>query len=192
MARVEGIKKSLIQNGVDEKTMKEIIGNGNLVNIIERMENMLDPDIMHRILDSHACGGGKDYVARLKKIGREIASKTVSEKVAHVNSLSSESEQIILREDNTLSVLWSYRDGEKYRCLCSAIVIKGVKVSALAQDNHDAGGCVMPLSYCYCCAGSGRRHLQLQLGVELKTKEVMSTPINSKGKRPCEIIYQIL
>ena len=42
MARVEGIKKSLAKKGVDDKTIKEIIGNGNLINLIERMENTLD------------------------------------------------------------------------------------------------------------------------------------------------------
>ena len=42
MARVEGIKKSLAKNGADEKTTKEIIGSGNLVNVIERIEKTLD------------------------------------------------------------------------------------------------------------------------------------------------------
>ena len=131
MARVEGIRKNLVKNGLDDKIIKEIIENGNLVNVIERMEK-------------------------------------------------------------TLSVKWSFDNNGKYSCLCSAAVKKGVRVLELALENNDTGDSVMPLSYCYCCASSGRRHLQLQLGVELKTKKVISTPINNKGEKPCEIIFEIV
>ncbi|WP_313755947.1 hypothetical protein [Tissierella sp.] len=192
MARVYGIKKGLAKNNVDDKTTKEIIGNSNLVNVIERMENTLDSDTLHQILDSNACTGGKEFLKRCEKIGKEIVGKTLSERIAHVNSISSDSEKIILNADNTLSVKWSFDNNGKYKCVCSATVITGVKVSELALENNNAGDCVMPLSYCYCCAGSGRRHLQLQLGVELKTKEVISSPINSKGEKPCEFIFQIV
>ena len=34
MARIYGIEKSLAENGFDDKTIKEIIGNGNLIDII--------------------------------------------------------------------------------------------------------------------------------------------------------------
>ncbi len=192
MARIYGIKKGLAQNNVDDKTTKEIIGNGNLVNVIERMESTLDSDTLHQILDSSACTGGKEFLKRCEKIGKEIGDKTLSERIAHVNSISSDSEKIILNADNTLSVKWSFDNNGKYKCVCSAAVITGVRVSELALENNNAGDCVMPLSYCYCCAGSGRRHLQLQLGIELKTKEVISSPINSKGERPCEFIFEIV
>jgi len=191
VARVEGIKKSLVKNGFDDKIIKEIIGNGNLVNVIERMEKTLNSDILQEILDSHACGGGKEYIAQLKKIGKEISDKTLSEKIAHVNNISSGSENVILNPDNTLSVKWSFVDNGRYKCLFSAAVKKGIRVSELALENNDTGDSVMPLSYCYCCAGSSRRHLQLQLGVELKTKKVISTPINSKGEKPCEFVFDI-
>ncbi len=192
MARVEGIKKSLVKNGIDDKTVKEIIGDGNLVNVIERMEKTLDSDTLQQILDSHACSGGKEFIDRCKKIGKEIAGKTLSERIAHVNNTSSGSEKITLNADNTLSVKWSFDNNGKYRCVCPAAVKKGVRVSELALENNNAVNCVMPLSYCYCCAGSGRRHMQLQLGIELKTKKVVSTPINSRGEKPCEFIFEIV
>jgi hypothetical protein len=192
MARVYGIKKGLAQHEVDDTTIKEIIGSSNLVNVIERMENALDADTLYQILDACACGGGKEYIERLKKIGREIAEKTLREKIAHVNSISSDAEKIILNADNTLSVIWSFDHNEKYSCVCSAAVKTGVRVKELALGNNDSGDCAMPLSYCLCCAGSGRRHLQLQLGVRLKTKEVISTPINSKGEKPCAFVFEIV
>ena len=187
MARVYGIKKSLAENSFDDKTIKEIIGNGNLVDVIERMESTLDSDTLHQILDRHACGGGKDFIARMKNIGKEIADKTLAEKIAHVNSISSESEKIMLNDDNTLTVTWSFDDNGKYKCVCGAAVKNGVKVCDLV-----GGDDIMPLTYCFCCAGSGRRHLQLQLGIELKTQEIISSPINSNGEKPCEFILEII
>ena len=192
MATIYGIKKSLKEYGFDDKTIKEIIGNGNLVNVIERMEKALNSDVLHEILDRHACRGGKDFIARMKKIGKMIADKSLNEKIIHINSISSDSEKITLNADNTLSVKWSFEDNGKYKCVCDATIKTGVRVAELALENNNVGDCVMPLSYCYCCAGSGRRHLQLQLGVEMKTKEVISTPINSRGKKPCEFVFEII
>ncbi len=136
MARIYGIKKRLEQNHIDEKTIKQIIGNGNLINTITQMEKLLDPDMMHDILDSQACSGGKDFIKRCEKIGKEIADKTLSEKISHINSISPDSEKIVLNAENTLTVVWSFNDKEKYKCLCSAAVNKGVKVSELALENN--------------------------------------------------------
>jgi len=190
MARVYGITKRLPEYGVDEKLAKEIIGEGDLIKIIERMEKSLDPEITRQILDSCACGGGKEYEKRLKQVGREIVDKTLSEKIDHVNSLSPET-KVTLNPDNTLTVRWSFPDGEKYKCLCGAAVRPGVRVCDSANAT-DEGARPVPLTYCYCCAGSGRRHLQIQLGVELRTKEILSSPINSRGEKPCELILDIV
>jgi hypothetical protein len=188
MAKIYGIKKDMEKYNVDEKIRKEILSGGNLVNTIQKMEELLPPDMMHEMLDSHGCGGGKDFLARVKKIGKEIADKTLGEKIDHINSTSSESEKVTLNDDGTLTVQWSFENGEKYKCVCGATVTAEVRVAELAENTDNA----MPLSYCYCCAGSGRRHLQLQLGVELKTKEIISTPINSGGEKPCEFILEIV
>ena len=192
MARVYGIQKWLGQNGFDEKAIKAIIGNGNLVNVIERMENTLNPDTLHQLLDSQGCTGGKEYLKRCEKIGKEIADKTLNERIAHVNNISSDAEKVTFNADNTLTVILSFNGNGKYKCACSAAAKNGVKVSDLALVNNTAVDGLMPLSYCYCCAGASRRHLQLQLGVELKTKEIISSPINSKGEKPCEFILEIL
>jgi len=191
MARIEGIKKSLLKHGFDDATIKEITVGGHLVHTVERMEQILDERITHEILDSHACSGGKAYLSQMKKIGKEIAGKSLAEKVAHVNSISSGEETYILNTDHTLSVKLSFDNNGKYKCLCATTVKKGIKVSDLATENK-ASSCIMPLAYCYCCAGSNRRHLQLQLGVELKTKTIVSSPINSKGEKPCEFVFNIV
>ena len=190
MARVYGIQKRLAQLGIDEKIAKEIIGNGDLVDIIGRMEKSLDPDTVYQILDTCACGGGREYIKQCEKIGKELAGKTLSEKIDFINN-DPDLTHITLNDDNTLTITMSFQGNGEYGCACSAAVKNGVRVSDLASDKSAAGR-VMPLSYCVCCAGSCRRHLQLKLGVELKTKEIISSPINSRGEKPCRFILEIV
>jgi len=137
MARVYGIKKGLAQNNVDEKRIKEIIGNENLTGVIVRMEKLLDPGMMHEILDACACGGGKEFIKSCEKTGKEIADKTLSEKINHINSISPESDNIVLNDDNTLTVTWSFGDKGKNKCLCSAALTKGESLCAcLGEQRH--------------------------------------------------------
>ncbi len=189
MARVYGIKKALALNNVDEKTIKEIIGNEDLVDVIGRMENLIDSDMMHEILDSCACGGGQEFLNQCKKIGKDLAGKTLDEKIDYLNNYIFHSEKIILNRNNLLTGTFLYKENEKYKCVCSAAVKKGMMVYDLTENTDNR---TMPLSYCFCCAGSFRRHLQLQLGIELKTKKIVSSPINSRGQKPCEFIFEIL
>ena len=187
MARVYGIKKRLEQRGFDEASIKEIIGNGNLIGIIERMEKLLEYDVMQEILDSCACGGGSVFIKHCQKIGKEILGRPLSEKIKHINETSPDSENIELMADDIMRGTLSFGEDGKHKCACSAAVKKGVTVSQLAEN----GESVMPLSYCLCCAGSFRRHLEMKLGIGLKTKAVVSSPINSGGEQPCEFVYEI-
>ena len=189
MARIYGIKKRMAGYGFDEKRIKEIIGNGDLVDVIARMETLLEPGMMHEILDSCACLGGQKYLDQCKKTGKELAGKSLEEKIDHLNSHVFFSERIALNGNNLLTGAFSFPDNEGYRCVCSAAVKKGATVADLTGD---AEGRDMPLAYCICCAGSFRRHLQLQLGVELRTKEIISSPINSRGEKPCEFVLEIV
>lgn len=86
MARVYGIKKKLMQNGIDEKIIKEIVGNEDLVDVIVRMEKLLDPNLMHEILDSCACRGGQDFLKKCEKIGKDLTNRSLDEKAEYLNN----------------------------------------------------------------------------------------------------------
>lgn len=121
MARVYGIQKQLEQNNIDEKLIKEIIGNGHLVDIITRMEKSLDPDMMIQILDPCACGGGKEYGELCKNIGKEIAGEPSNERIDHMNNIAPGSDKIALNVDNTLTAQWPNNEKGKYKRVCSAV-----------------------------------------------------------------------
>lgn len=190
MARVYGIKKRLEQNNVDPKLAKEIIGSGDLVDIIMRMEKALDFETMYQILDTCACGGGRDFIKLCERMGKELSGKSLRNKVNYINNDSADI-KLALNDDGTLTETMSFRNGDKYKCVCGAMVNKGFRVCDLVPENGEKERRVMPLAYCFCCAGSCRRDLQLQLGVDLKTREIISSPINSSGTQPCEFIFEI-
>jgi hypothetical protein len=185
MAKVYGITKRLEQNNINEEIVKEIIGNGDLVDIIIKMENMLDPEITYQILDSCACGISLKEIKGIK----EIKAESIEDKIKMISLLGDfhSDWNIRLNQDNTLTAGWIIREGDNYACVCSAVVNVGMKVSDLSHANRK-----MPLTYCFCCAGHCRRHLQKLLDIQLKTKKIVSSPINSNGQKPCEFIFEII
>lgn len=185
MARVYGIRKKLAEQNIDEKLVKEIIGNGDLVDIITRMEKLLDPKTTYQILDSCACGTGLKEIKGIKEIKAETLKEKV-EKVAHLEDYHSDW-NLSLNQDNTLTAGWIIKEKDNYACVCSSIVNNGVKVSDISRE-----GRIMSLTYCFCCAGHCRRHLQKLLDIQLKTKEIVSSPINSMGQKPCEFVFEII
>ena len=185
MARVSGIKTKLFKNNVDEKTIHEIIGNKDLIDITIRMEKLLNPETFYQILDTSACGTSQKELHAIQKIeGNNLQEKI--NKISDLDDFHSEW-SVVLNTNNTITAGWSLTNKDSFVCECSACVNKDLKVSDLSNGDRE-----MPLSYCICCAGHCRRHLEKLLDLTLKTKEVVSSPINSNGKKPCEFIFTII
>lgn len=185
MARLSGLKTKLIKYNIDEILAKEIIGNGDLVGITERMEKLLQPELVYQILDSSACGTSQKELNGIKIIEADTLKEKIK-KIALLEDFHADW-NVILNKNNTLTGGWNIRENDGYACVCSAAVNKNLKVSELTHSN-----CAMPLTYCLCCAGHCRRHLERILDIQLKTKEVVSSPINSKGQKPCQFIFEIV
>ena len=77
MARVYGLTTKLKRHHIDEKLAKEIIGNGDLVDITVRMEKLLDPEMTYQILDSSACGTSKKELGGIKAIDAETLEERI-------------------------------------------------------------------------------------------------------------------
>ena len=185
MARIYGLKKKLTECKIDAMLVKEIIGSGDLVDVTSRMESLLDPKIVYKILDSCACGTSRKWIAGIKA----MKSETLAEKIEEIGRLGDfHSGWIIgINPDNTLTAGWHIKENESFVCACTAIVDRKTKVRDLPIV-----GRVMPLTYCFCCAGHCRQHLQKLLDIKLRTKEIVSSPINSTGREPCEFIFEII
>jgi hypothetical protein len=83
----------------------------------------------------------------------------------------------VLNEDGTISA--GIGDAGGVRCPCP--VFDRVELDQAISK-----------TYCYCCAGHFRYHYQIALGMELKTRDVVSSGLESRGKKPCRFVFEIL
>ena len=189
--RITQIRNALNMHCVDKKTIDEIFSDGSLVNIIKRMEKVLCKHTLYKVMESYACETEADLAEPSSKNDNELAGKTVYEKIVHLINTAPDFEEIICNPDNTLAVTWSFEEHGKYKCVCNAMD-NDMKISDLALKSGETGDYTMPLSYCICCAGSCRIYFQSQVGIKLRTKEVTSSPLNSKGEKPCSFVFTVV
>ena len=175
MANIKKIKKALENNNINEKIIKSIIGDGEILGVITRLDEMPDKDLARRVLEACACSAktSKSRDKASKEYGKKMAGKTLEEKIDGLGEINLAC--VTLNNDNTLTVKFYWEiDGKK---MCSCGEIRGETPEKI------------PKIYCYCCAGHFRHHLQNALGINLAAAEIISSPINSLGEDPCEINF---
>jgi hypothetical protein len=193
MPSINRIQKALLTENVNAKVIEEIIGDGDIVNVIQRMDNLLEPEIKCSILDSCACctKNSKSRDKKCKDYGKMTAGKPLLEKI---NSLAGiDFGMVSLNKDNCLTVEFCWDADGNRTCSCGDIKVPIVASRLLLKNKKiPIDDRIMPLTYCLCCAGHFRYHLQNALGIKLKTKEIISSPINSKGEKPCKFLLEII
>jgi hypothetical protein len=146
------------------------------------MDENLDADLCYQIIDSCACciGGTRDK--KVKEFLKSIEGKnlTLEERVKALREAHPfENYMTTLQEDGTIRDGIYYKVDEEFKCACPC----------LNKEKLDE-----PISstYCLCCAGHFRHYLQKSLGVNIKTKQVESSPLESMGKKPCVFIFEVV
>lgn len=185
----EKFNDSLIKFGVDHKLIFEINdGYEDLVSSSPKklkaeyfaramriIDENLDFNKKYEILDYNACckGGARDKAA--KAFGKENNDLPLPEKIKKVCQVPNMGKPT-LNEDGTITtgIYWLI-DG-RYKCPCPNF--NNLKDTPFVSS-----------TYCLCCAGHFRYHYQNMLGVKLKTKEIISSPLNSEGKNPCVFVF---
>ncbi len=143
-----------------------------LRNAMIRMDQVLDPETRHTIRQACACClGGK----RLD-ISKAIAKKggTLEERIAAANEARLVFGHSVTLEENGQIIVRFAPDDADQRCSCLPMPTER-----------------MPVTYCYCCAGHVKHHLQIALGRELKV-QVRSSVLSSGGAKPCSFRFTLL
>ncbi len=146
------------------------------VHAIDYMDENLPEELCHQIRDACACSTGGWRLKAMQKIARDYHQDILEKKIAAINQVTY-SGKPILNEDGTITA--SIGDQGGFPCPCP--VFEGITVNQPVSK-----------TYCYCCAGHFRFHYQIALGVELRTKSVASSALNSLQKEPCRFVYEIL
>ena len=193
MPSPEKFKESLVEFNVSEDVISQInSGYEDIVSktpkrtkaayfkrAVEIMNEQVDSQKLQDIFEWNACckGGAREKAS--KAFAKENAHLSLYEKLEKIKEVPYMGE-VLRNQDGTITVMAvSYSDGEKYLCACS-------NFNGLKMDYH------VSKNYCFCCAGHFKHHYEIMLGVEVKTLEIVSSPLDSDGKNPCVIKYAIL
>jgi hypothetical protein len=138
-----------------------------------RMDELLDLETCKKVREGCACclGGKRDKLA--KSICKDNA--TLEERIAAANETHYVFGHSVKMVDGKVLVQFFPEGLESYRCPCMPQAQKQI----------------MPISYCYCCGGHVKHHLQNALGLKLDCTTV-NTARASGGKKPCTFSFKIL
>ncbi len=178
--RVRTLARELKAGDVPEQTREAILAGGEqlgastpadrkarwFAGAMERMDALLDEPTRHAIRERCACCLGGKRLELSRAIARD--HETLAERVAAANAtpfvFGHSVEQVTV---DRFVVRFSPEGRDEYQCVC----LRG------------AEGPVSE-TYCYCCGGHVKHHLQHALGLKLKVK-VLSSALSSGGESGC-------
>ena len=156
---------------IHKDTKKEVIAAW-MKGAMDRMDQLLEPETRHAVRQACACCLGGKRLTLSRAIAREHA--TLEERIRAANETHFVFGHSVTRqEDGTIRVQFAPDGLEAYRCPCLK-----------AQEP-------LSITYCYCCGGHVKHHLQIALGRKLEV-EAVSTALSSGGRLPCVFALTIV
>jgi len=184
--RIRVLDENLRRAGIAPETIAAIMEGGEgigksttpekkadwLCGAMRRMDALLDAETRHAVREACACCLGGKRLEMSKAIAKR--GGTLEERVAAANQAKFVfGHSVTLEEDGSVVVRFAPEGQEHYRCVCLPKAKEPV-----------------PITYCYCCGGHAKHHLQTALGRKLKV-EVLSSPLSSGGKQPCTFRFTV-
>ena len=182
------IKRTMREQGISDEIISQFhfpspkeTTMDDMISIVNQMDMLLSKEQCLSIMERQGCQKTGKMAVTARAFGQEHAGKSLEEKI----TLYNESDVAYkvptkLNPDGTLSVYWKVGEEGQYKCACSDVK---------KQKKQPAD---ISLTYCGCCGGHLRETYRLALGVNLRIKEVVSSPINSAGKKHCEFLFEII
>jgi hypothetical protein len=140
---------------------------------MQRMDHLLPRETRQAVREACACCLGGKRLALVKAIDR--AGGSLEERVRAANETRlTFGHSVTLEADGRVLVRFAPDETTNNRCVCLP-------------------GASEPISatYCMCCGGHIKHHLQVALGRKLKM-QVRSSALSSGGKRPCSFLFTIM
>jgi len=138
-----------------------------------RMDNLLDLPNRKAIREGCACRVGRQTTKISQGIAKDNA--TLEARIAAVNKLFMVfGGGVWMQENGEVMVRFAPEGLERYRCSCLPKAEKALSVT-----------------YCYCCGGHLKYHMQISFGRKLDYT-VLSSALSSGGKKPCTFSFRIV
>ena len=184
--RIKVLATKLQEAGIPQETIDKIMAGGVQIagnakpekkadwmrQAMRRMDALLDPKTRHTVREGCACclGGKRQMLSK----GIAKAGGTLEERVAACNNTPYVfGHSVTLQDDSKIRVQFAPDGQESYRCVCIPKSTEPISIT-----------------YCYCCGGHIKHHLQTALGRKLSLK-VKTTPLATSGKKPCILVFTI-
>ena len=178
--KIDRLSESLGKNNVPKQIYLAIMKDGELIKrtsknkekskwlfgAINTMDKLLDPYLKKRIREDCACCLSGKRQKLCKNVNKEYS--TIEERIEAINKTH-----------------YVFGNGVK-------IIGKGKYEVTFFNEDLPIKKCVcvkdlegkMSITYCFCCGGHVKHHLQTVLGVPLEVKTI-SSALSSEGKKNC-------
>lgn len=176
------IKRTMLEKGIPAEVLAQFIfpetedeTPEEKIAFAHQMDHLLSKNQILSIMEEQGCNKEKH-----PEIWQKLQGKSIEERINILNAMSlNEYPRSRLNDDGTLSIYWDFEGNGTYKCVCPIInkLSKPVTVS---------------LTYCGCCSGHAKYHAENNLGVKLRLKKTVSSPINSNGEKYCEHLFEII
>lgn len=135
-----------------------------------RMNKLLPMPIRKTVREGCACClGGK----RLKTSKTIVSQNATLEERIKASNAANYVGNITLQSDGQIVARFNLQKQPPYRCYC------------LPQARRP-----LPITYCFCCGGHVKHHLQIALGRELDCTTI-SSALSSRWQKPCAFSFRI-
>lgn len=184
--RIGILADRLVKAGIAQEIIDEILAGGDTIrkndspkkkanwlkDAMSRMDALLDENTRRTVRESCACCLSGKRLELSKGIARK--HQTLEDRIAAANETKLVfGHSVTMEDDGRVLVSFSPEGRESYRCVCLPKAEGPVSVT-----------------YCYCCGGHVKHHLQIALGRKLSCT-VRSSALASGGKNPCTFLFSI-
>lgn len=180
------IKKEMIDEmccgfeKISSKTNKKI-KSAFFRQALEVMNEKLSVETVQEILEANACCKSGTRLKNSKEFARIHSKLSLSDRLKLISARPYLNMGCAELDENGYLVVHAvaYHPTEKFECACPTI-------SKIKQDNP------IPREYCYCCGGHFKFHYEIMLEAKLKLVEIVSSPHDTNGEKPCAFRYEFI
>jgi hypothetical protein len=130
-----------------------------------KMDQFLDLETRKSVREGCACCLGGKRLETSKAIARD--NETLDGRIEAANQARTVFGHSVTAVNGEIVVRFAPEGQDRYRCVC------------LPKAREP-----LPVTYCFCCGGHVKHHLQIALGRKLDC-EVRSSAVSSGGRKPC-------
>ncbi|MBN2047849.1 MAG: hypothetical protein JW750_08415 [Anaerolineaceae bacterium] len=185
--RVYVLEQKLEEAGIDPTKIEKIMQGSEQIrsstppvkkaawfhDAMQRMDELLEPETRYAVRENCACCLGGKRQQQSSAISKDY--QTLQERVEAANQTPFVFGHSVRQlADGRVEVKFAPDGLDSYRCVCQPKAAEPISIT-----------------YCYCCGGHVKHHLQNALGHNLAC-EVVTTPLSTSGQTPCTFRFTLI